>query len=155
MISAVLFAVLLVAIAAASLYSPTLGTRFWSRRRDRASLPLARRHVIEYMWDGVVIANADGAILDANPAAERILGLPGERIRSQALRSVLSALVRQADRAQVESWSRSLAFFLSPQAAPTPCGAWMPKTPEMPWVYAMFCREAFAGLALTCVSRRN
>ncbi len=32
------------------------------------------RHVVERMHEGVVVRDADGVIIDANPAAERILG---------------------------------------------------------------------------------
>ena len=44
------------------------------RDRLREALPITRRDVIEHLPDGVVLADAAGAILDLNPAAEAILG---------------------------------------------------------------------------------
>jgi PAS domain S-box-containing protein len=54
------------------------------------TLPLARRDVLEHLADGVLIADADGVVLDLNAAAARLLGsahLRGRRI-SEALQRV-------------------------------------------------------------------
>ena len=40
------------------------------------TLPVARRDVIEQLRDGVVVADAQGTILDMNPAAERMVDAP-------------------------------------------------------------------------------
>jgi signal transduction histidine kinase len=56
------------------------------------TLPLARRDVIEHLRDGVVIADAAGIALDANPAAARILARPAAEIRGRALDVLLPPL---------------------------------------------------------------
>jgi PAS domain S-box-containing protein len=65
------------------------------RYRFLESLPLARRDVIEHLRDGVVMASPTGIVLDFNPAAERILGVPGEQLRRRSLVEVLEHLVAE------------------------------------------------------------
>jgi len=54
------------------------------------TLPLARRDVLEHLSDGLLVADADGRVLDLNPAAARLLGRGDLRGRTlvEALRSV-------------------------------------------------------------------
>jgi PAS domain S-box-containing protein len=68
-------------------------------------LPLLRRDVIEHLRDGVVVADSRGVILDANPAAERLLGEPTASLRGQAIRQRVITLATSADR-----WAAELAL---------------------------------------------
>ncbi len=72
------------------------------------SVPLTRRDVLENLRDGVVIASASGAILDANPAAEGILG---SGLRGRLLGEALAGLAGDAAppdlRAALESLHRT------------------------------------------------
>ncbi len=54
------------------------------------TLPLARRDVLEHLSDGILVADADGVVLDLNPAAARLLGRSDLRGRTllDALRSI-------------------------------------------------------------------
>jgi PAS domain S-box-containing protein len=61
------------------------------RYRLLNTLPIARRDVIEHLADAVIIADAEGSILDLNPAAEALLGLPA----GQASRAPLSRTIAQ------------------------------------------------------------
>ena len=60
------------------------------------ALPLARRDVIEHLRDGVLVADAEGRVVDANPAAERLLGARAAGLRERPLAAVLSPLVEIA-----------------------------------------------------------
>lgn len=75
------------------------------RFRLLGGLPLLRRDVIEYLRDGVVIADARGTILDVNPAAVRLLGRPADALRGQPLRETLVAFAVPEDR-----WAAELAL---------------------------------------------
>jgi diguanylate cyclase (GGDEF)-like protein/PAS domain S-box-containing protein len=44
------------------------------------SVPVARERVLEALEDGVLVLDTDGRIVDANPAAQRMLGLGGGRV---------------------------------------------------------------------------
>jgi len=59
--------------------------------RDRLleALPLTRRDVIEHLPDGVVLADALGTILDLNPAAEAMLGVPAASLCGRPLAAVV------------------------------------------------------------------
>lgn len=82
--------------------SIALATAAVSRLRGfGAALPLARRDVIEHLADGLLIADAEGFVLDLNPAAARLLGRSD--LRGERLRDVLCAAGPDADAAQVES----------------------------------------------------
>ena len=61
------------------------------------ALPLARRDVIDHLRDGVLITDADGVLVDANPAALQILDRPLEAVRGELLQNLLLATSR-ADR---------------------------------------------------------
>ncbi|MCZ6465317.1 MAG: ATP-binding protein, partial [Proteobacteria bacterium] len=54
--------------------------------------PVVQRDVIQHLEDGLVLADEDGRILDANPAAERILDRSGAALRGQPLETVLDGL---------------------------------------------------------------
>ncbi|HEY6074218.1 MAG TPA: ATP-binding protein, partial [Anaerolineales bacterium] len=56
------------------------------------SLPATREAVVEGMNDGWMVVNAKGIIVDLNPAAERVIGLPREKAHGQPLHSVLPDL---------------------------------------------------------------
>jgi len=57
------------------------------------AVPLARRDVIEDLRDGVFVADRDGVVLDANPAAHRLLGEGAASPVGRPLRDVLAAVV--------------------------------------------------------------
>jgi signal transduction histidine kinase len=59
------------------------------RERLREALPITRRDVIEHLPDGVVLADAAGAILDLNPAAEAILGVSAASLRRRPLTAAM------------------------------------------------------------------
>ena len=59
------------------------------RERLREALPITRRDVIEHLPDGVVLADAAGAILDLNPAAEAILGASAASLRRRPLTAAM------------------------------------------------------------------
>ncbi len=67
------------------------------RYRLLETLPLARRDVIEHLPDGVVLADVGGAILDLNPAAAAILGVPGASLRQRPLATLLDTFPLETD----------------------------------------------------------
>jgi PAS domain S-box-containing protein len=73
------------------------------RYRLLESTPLAPRDVIEHLADGVLLADAGGAILEANPAAERILGRRAGRLERRALADVLAELVEGEEAEEVRA----------------------------------------------------
>jgi PAS domain S-box-containing protein len=54
--------------------------------------PLVQRDVIEELHDGVVLADADGAVVDVNRAGERLLGRPREALAGRSLAGLLREL---------------------------------------------------------------
>ncbi len=64
------------------------------------TLPLARRDVVDHLRDGVLVADLEGILLDANPAAVAILGRPYDEIRGRTLRSVLADASRDSGTAE-------------------------------------------------------
>jgi len=62
------------------------------RHRVLDTLPIARRDVIEHLSDGVLLADSEGAILDANLAAVRLIGTPVADLRRRSLDLVLADL---------------------------------------------------------------
>lgn len=76
----------------ALLLSLLISTAAVFRYRMLESLPAARRDVIEYLEDGVLMASTTGVILDINPAAERILGRDAHLLRRRLLADVLAEL---------------------------------------------------------------
>ncbi len=78
--------------------------------RDRlfASLPLARRDVIERLREGVLLADAEGRILDLNPAASEILDRPDRALRGALLCETLASLAQDADRPGLQQSFRAM-----------------------------------------------
>jgi PAS domain S-box-containing protein len=60
-------------------------------------LPMARRDVIDHLRDGVLIGDRGGVMIDANPAAEEILGLTHGDILGRRIGALLGALGADAD----------------------------------------------------------
>lgn len=58
------------------------------------TLPRARRDIVAHLRDGVLIADGDGRLLDANPAACAILGFPEADIAGRTLRATLAGASR-------------------------------------------------------------
>jgi PAS domain S-box-containing protein len=52
-------------------------------------VPLARSTVIEQMSDGMLVMDLKGIIVDLNQAAEKIIGMPGDRLKEQFISNVL------------------------------------------------------------------
>ncbi|MBW2384460.1 MAG: PAS domain S-box protein [Deltaproteobacteria bacterium] len=72
------------------------------RHRILDSLPIARRDLIEHLDDGVVLTGCDGAVLDANPAAETILGSKLADVRGRPLNLLLAELTDPEHRTEVQ-----------------------------------------------------
>ncbi len=73
------------------------GVAVWAllrRRGEPRSGPLARRDVIEHLSDGVLLADAEGVVTDANPAAEELLGAPRLELIGGSLESAMARLCR-------------------------------------------------------------
>jgi PAS domain S-box-containing protein len=62
------------------------------RRRLMQVVPIARAALVDGMTDGVVVLDADGTVLDLNPSARRILGVPEGRGVGEPGREVLEPL---------------------------------------------------------------
>ena len=62
-----------------------------------AFLPVARRDVIEQLGTGVLVANLEGEVVDANPAAARMLG--GTELAGAALEALLARSGSDRERA--------------------------------------------------------
>ena len=62
------------------------------RRHLLDTLPLTRRDLIDHLRDGVLIADAGGTLIDANPAAQAILGCSLEAIQGRRLAQVFTQL---------------------------------------------------------------
>jgi two-component system sensor histidine kinase HupT/HoxJ len=67
------------------------------RHRVLDTLPVARRDVIEHLPDGVLVADREGAILDANPAALRLVGMAVAELRRRPLARVICDLAVEED----------------------------------------------------------
>jgi PAS domain S-box-containing protein len=67
------------------------------RYRLLESLPLTRRDVIEHLPDGVVLADADGRILDLNPAAAELLGVAQAALLHRPLAELLDGFRLDAE----------------------------------------------------------
>jgi len=66
-------------------------------------IPAARKTAIEQMREGMLVLDTSGKIVDLNPAAESVLGLPAARVRGRAAAEVLPACAGlSAGEAQVE-----------------------------------------------------
>ncbi|MCP5068360.1 MAG: PAS domain-containing protein [bacterium] len=64
-------------------------------------VPLVRRDVFDHLREGVMVADAEGRVVDANPAAERLLGGAVGRIRGQELRRSLEEIVEPVDHGSI------------------------------------------------------
>lgn len=64
------------------------------RHRVLATVPVARRDVIEHLADGVIVTDASAEILDMNPAAEQMTGASLREVQGRHLADVV---VEQAD----------------------------------------------------------
>jgi PAS domain S-box-containing protein len=84
------------------------------RYRILDTLPVARRHVIEHLTDGVVVADPSGRILDLNPAAEQILENPASRLLRRPIWSAVAEVAVGAGEAYIEGVVRSLMAGDSP-----------------------------------------
>ncbi len=67
--------------------------------------PLVQRDVMEELQDGVLLADADGAVIDVNRAGERLLGAPRDALRGRDLSDLLRGLARPGEGdALAERW---------------------------------------------------
>jgi len=53
------------------------------------TLPLARRDIVAHLREGVLISDAEGILIDANPAALEILGRSHDDVRGRTFRALL------------------------------------------------------------------
>jgi PAS domain S-box-containing protein len=81
------------------------------------ALPLARRDVIDHLRDGVLITDAEGTVIDANPSALHILGRPVERVRGQGLELLMLETSRES---RAASALGAAALALAPDATLEP-----------------------------------
>jgi signal transduction histidine kinase len=65
------------------------------------SQPIVRQDLIEHMPDGLVLADAAGTVLDANAAAESILGRGRDALRGGRLETIFEALGAGSDGEQL------------------------------------------------------
>lgn len=108
-----------------SVFALTLGI---FRLRLLDAVPLARRDVVDHLRDGVLIADAAGGVLDANPAALAVLGQPLARLRGHPLGEVVATLSVDPDAA--EALRRELDALGPDRAVPpaelaAPGGRWI------------------------------
>jgi len=84
--------------------------------RDRLlhAVPLAHRDVFDALRDGVLVANAHGSIVDANPAAERILARPCAQLRGRELCDVIAELAAPERSSTLRSDLEDLASTTAP-----------------------------------------
>ena len=59
-------------------------------------LPVARRAVIESLQDGVIVLDANGGVVDVNPAAAAMAGMPPAKLLTATETEVLTALRQRA-----------------------------------------------------------
>ncbi len=79
------------------------------RYRILDTLPLARRHVIEHLTDGVLVADLDGRILDLNPATETILQTSAATLLRRPVWSVMAEAAVGVEEDEIERLVSSLA----------------------------------------------
>jgi PAS domain S-box-containing protein len=72
------------------------------RYRILDTLPIARRHVIEHLTDGVLVSDLGGRILDLNPAAETILRRPTPKLLRRPVWSAVAEAAVGVEEAEVE-----------------------------------------------------
>ncbi len=61
-------------------------------------IPIARKTVIEQMQEGMLVLDTTQKIVDLNPAAEKLLGLPASRVRGRNVAEVLPAYAEMSTR---------------------------------------------------------
>ncbi len=59
-------------------------------------IPMARKTVIEQMREGMLVLDTSRKIVDLNPAAEKLLGLPAARVRGRDVAEILPAPAAQS-----------------------------------------------------------
>jgi PAS domain S-box-containing protein len=82
------------------------------------ALPIARRDVIDHLRDGVLITDADGIVIDANPGALAILGRAADGVRGAELSLLLLETGRESRRASALG---AAALALGPDDSLPPC----------------------------------
>jgi PAS domain S-box-containing protein len=78
------------------------------RYRILDTLPVARRHVIEHLPDGVLVADLGGRILDLNPATEQIFETPAATLLRRPVWAAVAEIAANVEAAEVESLTSSL-----------------------------------------------
>ena len=78
------------------------------RYRILDTLPVARRHVIEHLTDGVLVTDLGGRILDLNPATEQILETSAAKRLRRPVWAALAEAAVNVEEAEVESLASSL-----------------------------------------------
>ncbi len=78
------------------------------RYRILDTLPVARRHVIEHLTDGVLVTDLGGRILDLNPAAETILQTSAANLLRRPVWAAVAEVAVNVEEAEVESLASSL-----------------------------------------------
>lgn len=91
------------------------------------NLPLVRRDVIEHLHAGVLIADPQGAVVDANPAAEALLRTPVAALRHSRVTDLIASLAEGADPGVAERVAPLLADSPEPRTAEirTADGRWL------------------------------
>lgn len=79
------------------------------RYRILDTLPVARRHVIDHLTDGVLVTDLGGRILHLNPATEKILESSASNLLRRPIWAALAGAVVDVDEAEVESLASALA----------------------------------------------
>jgi len=78
------------------------------RYRILDTLPVVRRHVIEHLPDGVLVADLDGRILDLNPATEQIFETSAATLLRRPVWTAVAEIAKNVEAAEVESLASSL-----------------------------------------------
>jgi PAS domain S-box-containing protein len=78
------------------------------RYRILDTRPVARRHVIEHLTDGVLVTDLGGRILDLNPAAETILQTSAAKLLRRPVWAAVAEAGVDVEEAEVESLASSL-----------------------------------------------
>jgi two-component system NtrC family sensor kinase len=78
------------------------------RYRILDTLPVARRHVIEHLPDGVLVADLGGRILDLNQATEQIFQTSAATLLRRPVWDAVAEIAANVEAAEVESLTSSL-----------------------------------------------
>jgi PAS domain S-box-containing protein len=79
------------------------------RYRILDTLPVARRHVIEHLSDGVIVTDLRGRILDLNPAIEAIFGTSASKLLRRPVWDAVAEIAVDLEAGEVEGIASSLA----------------------------------------------